>query len=190
MGDLDVYEMVHYRPGHYWVFEFGYADDGSSFEKEFSHLARRASEVYKGVRFYHGQEALVVKGWVHRLSGDPSGLDFIDWDSTGKDVDPDAPPAELIVNSSEVRAVWEVGTDSSASFRLLMAPPLEAAARASGARRQSARLLQQAAASASTEPDAESESTEPRRFAMKARLDNQIRERCTGDSFPRVEIQG
>jgi hypothetical protein len=96
----------------------------------------------------------------------------------------------MIVNSSEVRAVWEVGTDSSASFRLLMPPALEAAARASGTRRQSARLVEQAAASTSTEPDVESESTEPRRFAMKARLDNQIRERCTGDSFPRVEIQG
>ena len=101
-------EMVHYRPGHFWVFEYGDAGDGSSFEKEFSHLARRSWEEYKGIRFYHGEVAIVVKRWLHRLSGDQSGLDFIDWDSTGRlsclgapsvalrcTTRPDAPPVLL-----------------------------------------------------------------------------------------------
>ena len=175
-------EEVHYRPGHYWIFEFGNAGDGTSFEKEFS-MPRRSWQDYKGTRFYDGQVALVVKKWCHRLSGDRSGLDFIDWDSKGKDVDPEAPPAAMILNSSELRGVWEVGTesggpsDSSADFRLVLPPALEAAAKASGVRRQCARLVQKA-----VEPEPV-ESTEPRRFQMKVRFDNRIRNRCTGDSF-------
>jgi hypothetical protein len=179
-------ELVHYRPGHYWIFEFGDAGDGTSFEKEFS-LPRRSWVDYKGTRFYDGQVALVVKKWCHRILGDRSGLDFIDWDSKGKDVDLDAPPAAMILNSSELRGVFELGTDGggpsdpSAEFRLVLPPALESAAKASGVRRQSARLLQTA-----TEPEPGPqpvESTEPRRFQMKARLDNRLRERCTGDSF-------
>ena len=39
-------ELPHYRPGHFWIFEFGEASQGSSVEKEF-HLQGRRSEVYK-----------------------------------------------------------------------------------------------------------------------------------------------
>ena len=93
----------------------------------------------------------------------------------------------MILNSSELRGVFDVGTDSggpsdlSADFRLVLPPALEAAAKASGVRRQSARLLQKTAESdLGPQPV---ESTKPRRFQMKARLDNRLRERCTGDSF-------
>ena len=46
-------ELPHYRPGHFWIFEFGEASQGSSVEKEF-HLQARRSEVYKGTRFTDG----------------------------------------------------------------------------------------------------------------------------------------
>eukprot|EP00966_Prymnesium_polylepis_P332645 7388128-Prymnesium_polylepis.1 len=180
-------EEVHYRPGHYWIFEFGDAGDGSSFEKDFT-LPRRSWQDYNGVRFYDGHAALVIKRWCHRISGDMSGLDFIDWDSKGKDVDPDAPPAAMILNSSELRGVFELGTasggpsDPSAEFRLVLPPALEAAAKASGVRRQSARLVKAA------EPEPEPvETTELRHFRMKARMDNRWRERCTADSFSLVD---
>jgi hypothetical protein len=156
---------------------------GQASRKSFLCLAARGWII----RGHASEVALVVKKWRHRIFGDRSGLDFIDWDSKGKDVDPDAPPAAMILNSSELRGVFDVGTDSggpsdpSADFRLVLPPALEAAAKASGVRRQSARLVQKAA-----EPEPEPtpvESTEPRRFQMKARLDNRLRERCTGDSF-------
>ena len=51
-------EEVHLRPGHHWVFEFGDAGDGTSVEKTFNLDARR-HEIYKGIRFDDGDEALV-----------------------------------------------------------------------------------------------------------------------------------
>ena len=51
-------EEIHLRNGHHWVFEFGEADEGSSVEKTFT-LARRKHEMYKGVRFDNGDQALV-----------------------------------------------------------------------------------------------------------------------------------
>ena len=65
-------------------------------------LPRGKFEVFKGVRFYGGDSALVVKRWLHRVDEDASGLTFATWDPTA-DADPEAPPAELIVNSSELR---------------------------------------------------------------------------------------
>ena len=94
-------EEIHLRPGHHWLCEFGDAGDGTSVEKTFT-LPRGKFEVYKGVRFYDGDSALVVKRWLHRVDEDASGLTFATWDPTA-DADPEAPPAELIVNSSELR---------------------------------------------------------------------------------------
>jgi len=51
-------EDVHLRPGHHWIFEFGDAGEGSSCEKLFSLPQRRSGVVYKGTRFYHGDQAL------------------------------------------------------------------------------------------------------------------------------------
>ena len=128
-------EGRHYRPGHFWLFEFGNAGDGSrctsthtdtpralpdtpralpdtpralpntgSIEKTFK-LARRSWEVYKGVRFYDGEEVIVVKRWLHRLDEDASALTFVDWDPSADELDPDAQPAFMIVNSSELLGI-------------------------------------------------------------------------------------
>ena len=99
-------EERHYRPGHHWLFEFawgcwGLAGDGTSAEKSFSGMAHRSFEVYKGMRFYNGEKALTVKRWLHRMAADGSGLTFEDWDPSAEDLDPNAQPAFMIVNSSE-----------------------------------------------------------------------------------------
>ena len=51
-------EEVHLRPGHHWVFELGDAGDDTCVEKTFK-LANRTHEMYKGVRFDTGDQALV-----------------------------------------------------------------------------------------------------------------------------------
>ena len=61
-------EERHYRPGHHWVFELGMGADGTCIEKSFS-LPRRSFEVYKGVRFYDGEHAVVVKRSRSPMSG-------------------------------------------------------------------------------------------------------------------------
>jgi len=35
--------------------------------------------VYKGTRFYNGQQALVVEGWLKQVEEDASGLTFEEW---------------------------------------------------------------------------------------------------------------
>ena len=82
---------------------------------------------YKGVRFYNGDMALVVKRWLHRVETDASALSFIEWDETMEKA-PDAPTAGMIVNSSELRA---------AGFKLQeqLPPELEAVARMGGRKR-------------------------------------------------------
>ena len=60
-------EEIHYRPGHHWLFEFGHAGNGMCIEKTFK-LPPRQFEVYKGVRFYNGDSALVIKRWLHRVA--------------------------------------------------------------------------------------------------------------------------
>ena len=77
---------------------------------------------YKGIRFYNGERAVVVKRWLHRVDDDASGLTFVEQD-LAKDADPNQPPLAMIINSSELRA---------AGFKLreLLPAQLEAAARA------------------------------------------------------------
>ena len=139
-------EDVHLRPGHHWVFELGDAGGGKGcFEKTFK-LARRTWEMYKvsspgpspspepqpapslslaqGTRFDDGDQAVVVRRWLHRDPSDASGITFVEWDPA-KGADPEAPPVPMIVNSSEVR--------SNAGFKLkeLMPAQLDSSARAS-----------------------------------------------------------
>jgi len=113
-------EEVHLRPGHHWLFELGDDGNGSCVEKTVA-LGTRKWVDYKGVRFYHGESALVVKRWVHRIDDDAAGRTFADWDPL-KDADPDQPAAAMIVNSSELRA-------AGFSLKELLPPELDAAAR-------------------------------------------------------------
>jgi len=115
-------ERQHLRPGHFWLFEFGDAGGGSVVEKSFE-LVGRSSVDYKGTCFYNGQHALKVKRWFHRTDYDASGCTFVPWDPT-KDAAKDAPPVELLINSSKLRAVF-----SGEHLKQLVPPPLESAAR-------------------------------------------------------------
>ena len=144
-------EEVHLRAGHHWLFEFGDAGDGSSFDRKPFSLQGRAWEKYKGVRFDNGEEPLVVKRWFHRVAADASGRTFVEWDPV-KDADPTKPPVPMIVSSSQVRGVGKL-VDLSVRVRpkesdLLfvlqqeVAPPaLDASAR-SGARTRGAAVLE------------------------------------------------
>jgi hypothetical protein len=65
-------------------------------------LARRSWEDYKGIRFYNGQQALVVELWFNRVEEDASGLTFEEWDPT-QDADTSHPPVAMIIHWSELR---------------------------------------------------------------------------------------
>jgi hypothetical protein len=60
-------------------------------------------EEYKDTRYSHGDSALVVELWLHRVADDTSGLTFQEWDpSTG--TDDTSASVSILVNSSELRA--------------------------------------------------------------------------------------
>ena len=58
---------------------------------------------YKGTRYSHGDSALVVDVWLHRVADDTSGLTFQEWDPSAGTDDTSVPVA-MLVNSSELRA--------------------------------------------------------------------------------------
>ncbi len=60
-------------------------------------------EEYKGTKYSHGDSALVVELWLHRVAHDASGLTFQEWDPSAGTDDTSAPVA-MLVNSSELRA--------------------------------------------------------------------------------------
>ena len=171
-------EMRHYRPGHYWVFEFGDAGHNTSVKKAFK-LARRSWVDFEGVRFYDGESALVVKKWLHRMEADGSGLTFVEWDPQEEDLDQGSQLAAMIVNSSELRGVWEVSKNPTAAsnFREVLPPVLAEVSR----RPQRGAAVKSGYSRAECEKD--DDESEPRKFLMSERLDSVNRERCTADSF-------
>ena len=153
-------EEIHLRPGHHWLFEFGDAGDGTCVEtvngqKTFSLPPRKWVE-HKGVRFYNGDSALVVRRWLHRVDEDASGLSFVEWDPKAE-ADPEAPPVEMIVNSSELRA-------AGFSLREVLPPALESLAR-QGARTRGAGLRQL-------------QGMGPTTFVLHVDTDSDLRSRC------------
>ena len=149
-------ELPHYRPGHFWIFEFGEASQGSSVEKEF-HLQGRRSEVYKGTRFTHGDKCLIVKRYLHRVPEDEAGLLFEEWQPQ-QDVDASIPEEPMIINSSELRA---------AGFKMteVIPPALEQAARRGGAGRRKGAGLRRVGGL-------------PQRFTLSVADDNKFRALC------------
>jgi hypothetical protein len=149
-------ELQHYRPGHFWIFEFGEASQGSSVEKEF-HLQPRRSEVYKGTRFTDGDKCLIVKRYLHRVPEDESGLLFEEWQPQ-QDVDASIPEEPMIINSSELRA---------AGFKMteVIPPALEQAARRGGAGRRKGAGLRRVGGL-------------PPRFTLSVADDNKFRALC------------
>ena len=108
------------------------------------------------VRFYNGQQALVVERWLNRVEEDASGLTFEEWNPT-QDADALQPPVAMLMNSSELRA-------AGFTLREVIPPALEAAARG-GRRRYGAGLRQL-------------QGMGPKRIVLSADNDNKFRSRC------------
>lgn len=160
-------EERHYRPGHHWVFEFGDAGDGSCVEKVFGELPHRSWTVYKGVRFYSGEKALCVKRWLQRIDADPSGLTFEPWCPDKHELDMNAQPAYMIVNSSEVRGVATLGFSANAEILEVVPPALDALRRKVGGRTR-----------AGMTRDLSAIHEFQSQFALRSDVDNTWRERC------------
>jgi hypothetical protein len=166
-------EERHYRPGHFWLFEFGDAGDGTSVEKEFSGMPNRSWQVYKGLRFYNGEKALTVKRWLHRIAADSSGLTFEDWDPSEDDLDPNAQPAFMIVNSSEVRGAAILGRGARAELQEIPPKALQGVPAVASSGSVSSRLRSSSAAVQGPSPD-----LGPSMYALRPDFDNQWRGHC------------
>jgi hypothetical protein len=164
-------EERHYRPGHHWVFKFGDAGDGTCVEKSFSGMPHRSFQIYKGVRFYNGEKALSVKQWLHRLDSDGSGLLFEAWDPSEEDLNPNAQPAFMIVNSSEVRGVARLGCTAKAELQEILPAALQAVPVVNAA--LSSRLRSSAAVVLNA-----SSAVGPSSYALRPDIDNKWRELC------------
>ena len=165
-------EERHYRPGHHWLFEFGNAGDGTSVEKTFSEMTNRSFQVYKGLRFYNGEKALRVKRWLHRLDADSSGLTFEDWDPSEGDLDPNAQPAFMIVNSSEVRGVASLGRGAKAELQEILPALLH------GMPVVSSGVSSRTRSSAAAVMGNDNHALGPSLYALRSDIDNKWRERC------------
>ena len=64
------------------------------------------------------------KVWLHRTAA-AHGLEFEEWRPTAEDLDPDASPAEMIVNSSELRGVCSVGSEPRSELQKVLPPAFQ-----------------------------------------------------------------
>jgi hypothetical protein len=125
------------------------------------------------MRFYNGEKALCVKRWLHRLDADGSGLTFGDWDPSEDDLDPNAQPAFMIVNSSEVRGVATLGRGPKAEIQEILPAPLQGVpvvtvGQVSSRTRSAAAAVLNAASPA----------LGPSTYALRADVDNKWRGHC------------
>jgi hypothetical protein len=120
-------EEANMRPGHFWICKLGtFPGSMSCVERKFELQGSKCKwEEYKGTRYSHGDSALVVELWLHRVADDTSGLTFQEWDPSAGTDDTSVPVA-MLVNSSELRA---------ADFPLAEVRPLHLDAVARGGRR-------------------------------------------------------
>jgi len=120
-------EEANMRPGQFWICKLGTVPGSMScVEQKFDLQGSKCKwKEYKGTRYSHGDSALVVELWLHRVADDTSGLTFQEWDPSAGTDDTSAPVA-MLVNSSELRA---------ADFPLAEVRPLHLDAVARGGRR-------------------------------------------------------
>ena len=104
---------------------------------------------------------VVVKVWLHRTAA-AHGLEFEEWRPTAEDLDPDAPPAELIVNSSELRGVCSVGSEPRSELQKVLPPAFQGPV---ASRTRRAAVLEAEGAGDAT-------------FVLRSDIDNTWRERC------------
>jgi hypothetical protein len=151
-------EEANMWPGHFWICKLGTVPGSMScVEKKFELQDRKCKwEEYKVTRYSHGDDALVVELWLHRVADDTSGLTFQEWDPSVGTVDTSVPVA-MLVNSSGLRA---------ADFPLAEVRPLHLDTVALGDRRtrgEAVRKLQDVGKST---------------FVLYVENDNDFRSRC------------
>ncbi len=110
-------EEDNMRSGHFWICKLGtFPGSMSCVERKVELQGSKCKwEEYKGTEYCHGDSALVVELWLHRVADDTSGLTFQEWDPSAGTDDTSAPVA-MLVNSSELRA---------ADFHLAEVRPLQ-----------------------------------------------------------------
>ncbi len=96
-------EETHMWSGHFRICKLGTVPGSMScVEKKFE-LQVLKWEEYRDTRYYHGDSALVVELWLHRVADDLSGLTFQEWDPS-EGTDGTSSPVAMFVNSSDLRA--------------------------------------------------------------------------------------
>ena len=105
------------------------------------------------------------------MDADSSGLAFEDWDPSAEDLDPNAQPAFMIVNSSEVRGVARLGRGAKAELQEILPAPLQAVPVANEVVSSRTRLAAAAVLTASS-------AVGPSSYALRPDIDNKWRERC------------
>jgi hypothetical protein len=123
-------EEDNMRPGHFWIFKLGTVSGSMScVEKKFELQGIKCKwsqwEEYKVTRYSHGDNALVVELWLHRVVDDTSGLTFQKWDPSAG-TDDTSVPVTMLVHSSEL---------CTTDFPLTEVRPLHLDAVAHGGRR-------------------------------------------------------
>lgn len=167
-------EEVHFRPGHYWMFEFGDTGNGTCIEKSFSGASARSWQVYKGLRFYNGEHALTVKRWLHRIEADTSALSFESWNPSAESLSPQAQQAHLIVNSSELRGVATLGRGAGAELREILPARLQHhVASTTSSRNRLTRSQARAAVADELQPELGSKT-----YVVRPDIDDLWRSRC------------
>ena len=111
--------------------------------------------------------------WLHGLDADSSGLTFEDWEPSAEDLDPNAQPAFMIVNSSEVRGVATLGRGAKAELQEIVPAPLQEVPLLSLGERGRTRSATASAAVVNVSP-----ALGPSSYALRSDIDNKWRERC------------
>ena len=129
-------------------------------------------KVYKGLRFYNGEKPLTVKRWLNRIAADGSGLTFEDWDPSEDDLDPNAQPTFMIVNSSEVRGVANLAQGAKAELQEILPKALQGVPAVTSRKKVSSRTR---SATIVRDP---SPALGPSTYALRPDIDNLWRGRC------------
>ena len=132
------------------------------------------------VRFSNGEKALCVKRWLNRTAADSSGLTFENWNPSEDELDPNAQPAFMIVNSSEVRGIATLGHGGGAKAELqeVLPAPLQGVAVSGPAGGRISSRLRNRSASVQNVSPASSPALDACTYALRPDIDNTWRERC------------
>ena len=142
-------------------------------------LLRNAQPLMAGAQggsiFSNGEKALCVKRWLNRTAADSSGLTFENWNPSEDELDPNAQPAFMIVNSSEVRGIATLGHGAKAELQEVLPAPLQGVAVSGPA---GGRISSRLRANRSASVQNVSPALGPCMYALRPDIDSTWRERC------------